>query len=87
MQEGPAAVHKLGHFGYNTDKFEETCVWYTKNFKISPTDVLWAPSDKNLDVAAFYRLDGGKEFVDHHCLLIARGEKGEDAPNTTVHHS
>ncbi|TKA64631.1 hypothetical protein B0A55_09312 [Friedmanniomyces simplex] len=87
MQEGPAAVHKLGHFGYNTDKFEETCEWYTKNFNIYPTDVLWAPSDKNLDVAAFYRLDRGKEFVDHHCLLIARGEKGEDAPNTTVHHS
>ena len=83
MKEGPAMVHKLGHFGYNTDNFEETRAWYQKHFNFIPTDILYAPHDASFDVAVFMRLDLGKTFVDHHCFLIARNE----GTGTQVHHS
>lgn len=83
MQDGPAMVHKLGHFGYNTDNFEETMAWYQKHFNFVPTDVLYAPHDPSFDVAAFMRLERGKTFVDHHCFLVARNE----GKGTQVHHS
>ena len=76
-------VHKLGHFGYITENFEETCAWYQGHFNFVPTDILHAPGDPSVDVAIFFRLDRGKSFVDHHCFLVARG----DSPGTSVHHS
>ncbi|KAK3075512.1 hypothetical protein LTR53_001129 [Teratosphaeriaceae sp. CCFEE 6253] len=87
IKSGPAAVHKLGHFGYITDQYEATWDWYTKTFNFVATDILWAPGHKESDVATFFRLDLGKEYVDHHCLLITRAEKPGSTPATTVHHS
>lgn len=83
MTANPAFVHKLGHFGYETDNYEQTCQWYTQHFNFRPTDVLHLPSDPSLDVATFFRVDLGQEYSDHHCLLITRREK----PGTKVHHS
>ncbi|KAK4556985.1 hypothetical protein LTR86_005966 [Recurvomyces mirabilis] len=82
MQPGPAKVHKLGHFGYNTHNYEATLAWYQNNFNFTPTDVLYAPGKQDLEVAVFMRVDNGKTYVDHHCLLLARVEK-----ETQVHHS
>lgn len=28
MEKGPAMVHKLGHFGYETDQYEAACEWF-----------------------------------------------------------
>ena len=83
MVKSPAMIHKLGHFGYETDNYEDTCSWYTKYFNFRPTDVLHAPGNESLDVGTFFRIDLGKEYVDHHCLLVVRGHK----PGTRVHHS
>lgn len=83
MTSGPGLIHKLGHFGYTTSNYEETCQWYTQNFNFTPTDVLYSPKNHGQEVAAFMRFDLGKEFVDHHSLLIARGEN----TGTKVHHS
>jgi catechol 2,3-dioxygenase-like lactoylglutathione lyase family enzyme len=83
MIQTPAMVHKLGHFGYDTDNYEGTCDWYTSHFNFRPTDVLYAPHDESFDVATFFRLDLGQEYVDHHCFLVTRREK----PGTKVHHS
>ncbi|KAJ5140749.1 glyoxalase family protein [Penicillium atrosanguineum] len=80
---GPAMVHKLGHFGYMTDNYEETCAWYSELFNFIPTDILLSPEDKSLEVATFFRLDVGKEYVDHHCLLLTR----ETGGGTKIHHS
>ncbi|KAK4551891.1 hypothetical protein LTR86_010792 [Recurvomyces mirabilis] len=74
---------KARHFGYETDNYDNTCAWYTQLFNLTPTDVLWAPGNEALDVAKFFRVDLGEEYVDHHCFLLTRGEK----PGTTVHHS
>ncbi|KAK4502776.1 hypothetical protein PRZ48_006202 [Zasmidium cellare] len=83
MVQSPAAIHKLGHFGYETDNYEGTHAWYTSNFNLEPTDVLHTPGNESLDVATFFHLDLGDEYVDHHCFLLARREK----PGTSVHHS
>jgi catechol 2,3-dioxygenase-like lactoylglutathione lyase family enzyme len=82
MKDGPAKIHKLGHYGYNTDNYEATVAWYCETFNFVPTDTLYAPDNPDLDVAVFMHVDNGKTFVDHHCLLVARVEKG-----TSVHHS
>jgi catechol 2,3-dioxygenase-like lactoylglutathione lyase family enzyme len=84
MRDGPAKVHKLGHFGYTTANFEDTVSWYTSNFNLVPTETLYSPKDESFDVAIFFRVDRGKTFSDHHCFLVARAEDGE---STTVHHS
>lgn len=34
-------------------------------------------------MAAFFHIDLGQEYVDHHCFLLARGKK----TTTSVHHS
>lgn len=83
MIQSPAAIHKLGHFGYETDNYEATCAWYTTTFNFKPTDVLHAPGKEDLDVASCMHLDLGAEYVDHHCLLLMRSEK----PGTKIHHS
>lgn len=76
-------VHKLGHFGYMTDNFDETRLWYETNFNITPTDMMYSPSNEKLDVAAFLRINRGKTFVDHHSFLLVRNE----SKGTKVHHS
>ena len=83
MKKGPAKIHKLGHFGYHTDNYDATCEWYQTNFNFKPMDVLWAPGNESFDVATFHCLELGKEYVDHHCLLMVRGEH----PGSSVHHS
>jgi hypothetical protein len=83
LTPGPARIHKLGHFGYITDNYENTCSWYSGCFNLVPTDVLFAPENQSLDVATFFRLDLGEHYVDHHSLLITRGESA----GTKVHHS
>lgn len=83
MVQSPAMIHKLGHFGYETDNYEATLEWYTSHFNFRPTDILYLPGNKSIDVAAFCRVDLGEEYSDHHCLLITRNEK----PGTKVHHS
>jgi hypothetical protein len=75
-------IFKLGHFGYMTNNYDATCDWFTSTFNLSPIDILYSPTDDELGVASFYRIDLGEEFVDHHCLLITREGNG-----THVHHS
>ncbi|KAM0669620.1 hypothetical protein ACQRIU_000015 [Beauveria bassiana] len=84
MSSGPGLVHKVGHFGYTTDNYDETCRWYQQHFNFVPTDVLHAPGDKAREVANFMRVERGKTFVDHHSFLLARGDDGK---GTKVHHS
>jgi hypothetical protein len=75
-------IHKLGHFGYQTNKYEDTCDWYTRTFNFIPTDILTAPGNDALEIATFFRLTSGKEFVDHHCFLVTR-----EGDSTKVHHA
>ncbi|PVH96300.1 Glyoxalase/Bleomycin resistance protein/Dihydroxybiphenyl dioxygenase [Periconia macrospinosa] len=82
FQEGPAAVHKLGHFGYCVQNFEEQVKWYTTNFNLVPSDfqhIILADNTKK-NVALFAHVDRGQDCVDHHTLFMSMN------PTSHVHH-
>lgn len=89
---GPAAVHKLGHYGLCTSNFETLLSWYTLNFNFAPTDFLYVTSDGSdgpeertgearRDVGAFMHIDRGSEPVDHHTLFLTQNQSKH------VHHA
>ncbi|KAE8374196.1 Glyoxalase/Bleomycin resistance protein/Dihydroxybiphenyl dioxygenase [Aspergillus bertholletiae] len=68
---GPAAVHKLGHYGLCTTQFESLVQFYTTNFNIVPTDYLYVSEDnRKRNVGLFAHIDRGEENVDHHCFFL-----------------
>lgn len=76
-------VHKLGHYGFVTAKFDEDVHFYTSNFNFVPSDILHMPGNAEIDVLVFLHLDLGKDFSDHHTLFLQRGPPGE---GSHVHH-
>ncbi|KAL2206008.1 Glyoxalase/Bleomycin resistance protein/Dihydroxybiphenyl dioxygenase [Sarocladium strictum] len=82
FEEGPAAVHKLGHYGLCVNDFEGMMDWYTRHFNIVPSDLLTikAPAGGTQEVAIFAHIDRGTELVDHHSIFLSKAEKSH------VHH-
>lgn len=80
---GPAAVHKLGHYGLCVQDFPTLLEWYTRNFNFAPTDFLHVPTGdgKTKDVAVFAHIDRGEDPVDHHTFFMSTN------PTSHVHHS
>ncbi|KAL1585568.1 hypothetical protein WHR41_06009 [Cladosporium halotolerans] len=81
---GPAAVHKLGHYGLCVKDFGAQLAWYTRHFNFAPTDFLYVPDGgegkKTKDVAVFAHIDRGDEPVDHHTFFMSGN------PTAHVHH-
>ncbi|KAB8258543.1 Glyoxalase/Bleomycin resistance protein/Dihydroxybiphenyl dioxygenase [Aspergillus pseudonomiae] len=78
---GPAAVHKLGHFGLCVQKFDELVNFYTMNFNIVPSDFLHVEKDgQKKNVALFAHIDRGTDYVDHHSFFLSTN------PTSHVHH-
>lgn len=71
---GPAMVHKLGHYGCITPKFDEDVAFYTQTFNFVPSDVLFeADAEGNeVDALTFMHLDHQKEYTDHHTLFLSK---------------
>ncbi|KIY03095.1 uncharacterized protein Z520_01562 [Fonsecaea multimorphosa CBS 102226] len=93
FEPGPAAVHKLGHFGINVDNFPETMDWYTRHFNLYPSDILYVPQDSidpatgkpaRKEVGLFASIDRGQKCVDHHTFFMTTTVPGKDKH---VHHS
>ncbi|KAF7563741.1 hypothetical protein G7046_g422 [Stylonectria norvegica] len=82
FDEGPAAVHKLGHYGLCVKDFDSQLDWYTRNMNFVPTDLLYVQSEDNIhkDVAVFAHIDRGDEHVDHHTIFLSMSH------STHVHH-
>ncbi|KAI4149279.1 MAG: hypothetical protein LQ340_004709 [Diploschistes diacapsis] len=83
FKPGPAAVHKLGHYGICVQNLQSQIEFYTRNFNIVPTDFLWIQPEKdapNKDVALFAHIDRGSEYVDHHCFFL------NESSTSHVHH-
>jgi len=83
---GPAAVHKLGHYGLCVKDFPAQLEWYTRNFNFAPTDFLYVPDPsagdkKTRDVAVFAHIDRGQDYVDHHTFFMSTN------PTSHVHHA
>lgn len=45
FKAGPAAVHKLGHYGLCVQDFPTQLQWYTRTFNFAPTDFLYVDTD------------------------------------------
>jgi hypothetical protein len=82
---GPAAVHKLGHYGLCVQNFDKEMQWYTRTFNIAPTDFLTvddtSESGKKKTVAIFAHLDLEQTYVDHHTIFLSAN------PTSHVHHA
>ena len=86
FEPGPAAIHKLGHFGLVVKDFDAAMSFYTRNFNIVPSDVLYVPTpdaQSRKNVAMFGHIDRGQELVDHHSMFITTLMPGG---NPHVHH-
>ncbi|EDU47534.1 Trihydroxytoluene oxygenase [Pyrenophora tritici-repentis] len=86
FKPGPAAVHKLGHYGLCVTNFQQEMQWYTRTFNIVPTDFLYIntpddPSQPRKDVAIFAHIDLGPDYTDHHTIFLSQN------PSAHVHHS
>ncbi|PKX90214.1 putative MFS transporter [Aspergillus novofumigatus IBT 16806] len=78
---GPAAVHKLGHFGLCVQNFQEMVTFYTTTFNLVPSDFLYVEKDGNKkNVALFAHIDRGADYVDHHSFFMSTN------PTSHVHH-
>ncbi|GIK06761.1 hypothetical protein Aspvir_002412 [Aspergillus viridinutans] len=78
---GPAAVHKLGHFGLCVQNFQEMVTFYTTTFNLVPSDFLYVEKEgKKTNVALFAHIDRGADYVDHHDFFISTN------PTSHVHH-
>lgn len=84
-REGPALVHKLGHYGYVCREFDAELDFYTSNFNFVHSDVLNLPQFPHVDVLTFMHLDLGGEFSDHHSLFLQRAPP--NTRQTYLHHS
>ncbi|KAK2807301.1 hypothetical protein FQN50_005455 [Emmonsiellopsis sp. PD_5] len=84
FQTGPAAVHKLGHYGLCVTKFDELLQWYINTFNFVPSDLLYVNEpgepERRKTVAVFAHIDRGLDTVDHHTFFMSSN------PTAHVHH-
>ncbi|KAI8579494.1 hypothetical protein K450DRAFT_288180 [Umbelopsis ramanniana AG] len=81
FQPGPAAVHKLGHFGMSVTDFPSQLKFYVTNFNIVPTDYLYVEhGGQKIRASVFARIDRGEDYVDHHTFFLSHGASNH------VHH-
>ncbi|KAH8892627.1 Glyoxalase/Bleomycin resistance protein/Dihydroxybiphenyl dioxygenase [Thozetella sp. PMI_491] len=82
FKPGPAAVHKLGHYGLCVQDFQGQMDFYLRNFNLVPTDFLHVeePDQSKKVVALFAHINRGDEFVDHHTFFMSTNKTSH------VHH-
>ncbi|KIM95298.1 hypothetical protein OIDMADRAFT_45226 [Oidiodendron maius Zn] len=84
---GPAAVHKLGHYGQCVVDFQTQVKFYTHTFNLVPSDFLLIPHpnakspEEKLEVGFFGHIDRGDEYVDHHSFFMTKNHVSH------VHHA
>ncbi|KAJ5312161.1 hypothetical protein PENANT_c011G02826 [Penicillium antarcticum] len=83
--DGPALVHKLGHYGYVCKEFETELEFYTSNFNFVHSDILNLPQFPQVDVMTFMHLDLGEKYSDHHSFFLQRASPM--VRETYVHHT
>ncbi|MCZ6603623.1 MAG: VOC family protein [Alphaproteobacteria bacterium] len=66
--QGPAQVKRLGHILITSAQIPQIADFYRSHFGFLLSDEIYDGDENNI-VAAFNRIDRGKEFVDHHTLV------------------
>lgn len=79
FKPGPALVHKWGHYGvtYPDGQFQNMFDWYTTHLTLAVSDMI---SVKDKPVTAFFHIDRGLDFTDHHAFFFKRA-KTSSAPD------
>lgn len=64
-------VLRIGHFVLWVPNAISEIDWFMKYFALLPADYICAPAEPEpITVGTFLRLDRGKDYVEHHCILI-----------------
>ena len=73
--QGPAHVMRIGHGVIGTPKMHECTAWVRHHIGLVASDEVFVEDDKDKVIASFNRIDGGKDFVDHHVFLYIHNEQ------------
>lgn len=73
-------VKRLGHFVLHVSNHDESVAWLNKRFGLVASDYFAAPDAPDHVIGSFLRVPTGREFVDHHCMLVLQ------TPEPGVHH-
>ena len=76
----PCSVLRLGHFVLQVGSHDELVKWFQDRFGLVASDRLSVPGDASKVIGTFLRCDLGRDFVDHHSMLIV------EAKERGVHH-
>lgn len=74
LTKGPAHVKRLGHAVLASPNPRAMLQWFHDNLGLLASEYFYAGSKDN-PVNIFCRVDRGPEYVDHHVLLCAGGER------------
>ncbi|MEI8633521.1 VOC family protein [Vibrio sp. PP-XX7] len=78
---GPAHTWRFGHIGLFVKSYAESTAWYAEKLGLIASDIYHVPGVPQAQICGFFRLNRGKEYVDHHCIAIFQDEK-----RTGCHH-
>ena len=75
FKPGPAPVHKWGHYGvtYPDGLFQEMFDWYTQHLTLAVSDIVYV---LDRPTTAFFHIDRGTEYTDHHSFFFKRTKPG-----------
>jgi catechol 2,3-dioxygenase-like lactoylglutathione lyase family enzyme len=74
LPNGPPRVHRIGHIVFFCQNVSELGTWYRDVLGLLETDLIFDSHTGEL-VQAFYRLNHGEVYVDHHILMLLKSEK------------
>lgn len=77
---GPATLFRLGHVGLFVKDFRGMAAWLETVLGMKRSDSLHVPGKPDANIGGFFRLDRGKEWVDHHSLFLGQSNRSD------VHH-
>lgn len=76
---GPPVLFRLGHVGLFVRDFRTSAAWFESVLGMKCSDSMH-PGNPAVSIVGFYRLDHGKDWVDHHTLFFGQSDK------TDAHH-
>jgi len=69
-------LFRLGHVGLYVVDFDKVSGWYAEVLGLRPSELIHA-GDPEDNIVAFYRLDRGDDYVDHHVLAFVKFERAD----------
>ncbi len=79
--KGAAQVLRIGHAAIGVSDMATNLEWYTRTLGLLPSDLVVETDDQGHPVAAFLRLNRGREWTDHHTIALFQ------ATEDHVHHT